>query len=231
MTKFQINVISDPVCPFCYIGKSRLERAIALYQKTYPGGRNDTFTVTWSPYYLNNSAPKAGVPVTQRMAERFGADRVAEKQKRMRQMGAAEGFEFTFGGRIGHTRDAHRVMQLAKVKENAEVGNAVMASIMKAYFEGDADVTSWDDLIEAAARGGLDRRQVKQWLEEGKGGEEVDREVEEAERAGIRGVPQFVINGKYQVDGAQNVEDFVEQFVAAKAGVGFEGGESNGLMC
>ncbi|KAF3357633.1 hypothetical protein VdG1_05736 [Verticillium dahliae VDG1] len=75
MTNFNIKIISDNVCPWCYVGKSRLDKAIALYQKTVPAGKDDTFTVTWSPFYLDPTSPKQGVPLRERMAQRFGPGR------------------------------------------------------------------------------------------------------------------------------------------------------------
>ncbi|WQF78429.1 Putative DSBA-like thioredoxin domain, Thioredoxin-like superfamily [Colletotrichum destructivum] len=230
MANINIKIISDPVCPFCYLGNARLNRAIDLYKKTYPGGKDDTFNVTWQAYYLNPTAPAKGLPVNEVMASRFGADRLEMMHAHMKKLGVAEGFNFTFGGKTGHTRDAHRAIQLAKSK-GPEVENAVMTSIMKSYFEEDGDVTSWDMIVDAAARGGLERDEVRKWLEEGKGGREVDEQVEDAYRMGVRGVPHFVINDKYEVGGAQEVGEFLRQIVAAKekGGQGSSGG--GGLSC
>ncbi|KAK2058006.1 DSBA-like thioredoxin domain-containing protein [Colletotrichum caudatum] len=230
MTNISINIISDPVCPFCYLGKARLNRAIDLYKKTYPGGKDDTFDVTWSAYYLDPTAPPKGVPVNERMAERFGAERLHAMHERMKQMGAAEGVNFTFEGKVGHTRDAHRTIQLAKSK-GADVQNAVVDSIMKSYFEEGGDITSWDMIADAAARGGLERDEVRKWLEEGKGGQEVDDQVESAYRAGVRGVPHFVINDKYEVGGAQEAGEFLRQIVAAKEKAGQGSSGQNGPSC
>ncbi|WYZ34310.1 hypothetical protein EsH8_I_000586 [Colletotrichum jinshuiense] len=230
MATIDIKIISDPVCPFCYLGKARLNRAIDLYKKTYPGGKDDTFNVTWQAYYLDPTAPKKGVPINERMAERFGADRLEMMHTRMKSLGAAEGFNFTFGGKVGHTRDAHRVVQLAKSK-GSEVEDAVMNSIMKSYFEENGDVTSWDMIMDAAVKGGLEREEVKKWLEDGKGGAEVDRQVEDAYRMGVRGVPHFVINDKYEVGGAQDVSEFLGQIVAARKRSSHESSGENGLSC
>ncbi|KAF6815594.1 dsba oxidoreductase [Colletotrichum sojae] len=217
MSTINIKVISDPVCPFCYLGKARLNRAIDLYQKTYPSGKDDTFNVTWQAYYLDPTAPKQGVPVNERMAARFGADRLEMMHARMKKLGAAEGFNFTFDGKVGHTRDAHRAVQLARTK-GADVENAVMQSIMKSYFEEGGDITSWDMIVDAAARAGMEKGEVRRWLEEGKGGAEVDAQVEDAYRMGVRGVPHFVVDDKYEIGGAQDVGEFLQTLVAAKEG-------------
>ncbi|KAJ0386651.1 hypothetical protein COL922a_003884 [Colletotrichum nupharicola] len=229
MANFNIKVISDPVCPFCYLGKARLNRAIDLYQKTYPAGKEDKFNVSWQAYYLDPTAPKKGVPVNERMAARFGADRLEMMHARMKKLGAAEGFNFTFDGKVGHTRDAHRAIQLAKTK-GPEVENAVVTSIMKSYFEEGGDITSWDTIVDSAVRVGLAKEEVKKWLEEGKEGEEVDRQVEDAYRMGVRGVPHFVINDKYEIGGAQDVGEFLETLVAAREGGKGASGQ-DGLSC
>ncbi|KAJ8110069.1 hypothetical protein ONZ43_g5973 [Nemania bipapillata] len=77
MTNFSINIVSDPVCPWCYIGKKRLDKAIALYQKVYPNGRSDTFTVTWQAYYLDPSAPARGISWEARLLQKLAATRSA----------------------------------------------------------------------------------------------------------------------------------------------------------
>lgn len=214
MTNFNIRIISDNVCPWCYIGKARLDKAISLYQRTYPGAKDDTFTITWAPFYLDPTTPK-GITFTERATTRFGADRVDAIKARLQNIGQSEGFNFTFEGLMGPTRDSHRVIQLAKTK-GSETENSVVKEIMRSYFEGKGDISSWDSLAEAAAKGGLDAAEVKSWLEQGKGGDEVDREVREAVALGVTGVPHFVIQGDRQVGGAQDVEAFVEQFVEIK---------------
>lgn len=92
----------------------------------------------------------------------------------------------------------------------------VAVEVMGMYFERGGDITSLDDLSRAAERAGMDADKVKTWLEGEDGGEEVDDEVVEARRMGISGVPRYVINGKYVVDGAQDVSVFLEQFVMAR---------------
>ena len=199
----------------CYLGKKRLDKAIDVYKRVYPGGANDTFTVSWSPFYLDPSLPKHGVPVQQRMAERFGADRVEFMQNRLRMMGQPDGINFTFSGKIGNTRDAHRLIQLGKTK-GIETQNRVVTELFRGYFEESGDITSHDLLTSAGEKAGLDPAEIKKWLAEGKGGQEVDREVDLAYRAGIQGVPNFTINDKFTVDGAQDVQVFLEEFVKAK---------------
>ncbi|KAI1136495.1 DSBA oxidoreductase [Hypoxylon sp. FL0543] len=215
MTNIHIKIISDTVCPWCYIGKKRLDKAIDLYRKVYPGAKDDTFTVTWAPFYLDPTSPKVGVPVTERMVQRFGPERLAALKQRLTLMGREEGINFSFAGKIGNTRDSHRLIQLGKTKGN-DVENRVVLELFKSYFEGDGDITSHNTLIAAAEKAGLDKAEVTDWLETGKGGKEVDEEVQEAYARNIHGVPHFTIQGKYEIDGAQDSQAFLEAFAKVK---------------
>lgn len=189
---------------------------------TYPGGTDDTFTVTWAPFYLDPTSPAKGIPWSERAAQKFGADRVEAIEARLRQIGTMEGINFSFSGRIGNTRDSHRVIQLAKAKEDAAgkegLQSAVVKEIMRSYFEEGGDITSHEMLIAAAAKGGLDAAETKAWLAEGKGGPEVDREVGQANALGVSGVPHFIFDEKYQMGGAQDPSEFLAQIIAIKEG-------------
>lgn len=200
----------------CYMGKNRLEKAMAAYKNTVPDGEQDTFTVTWQPFYLDPTLPKQGLPADVHMANKFGAERAKMMNGRLQQMGAAEGLPFKARGAIGHTRDAHRLLQLAKQK-GPEVQNQVVAQLFQSHMEEGKDITSHAMLADAAAKAGIDKDEAKEWLAEGKGGDEVDREVQEAYAKGVHGVPNFTVNGKYVLEGAQEPETFVQTFLRAKA--------------
>ena len=217
MTHITITIISDTACPHCYLGRARLERAISLYKKTVPGGSASTFSFHWHAYQLDRGASAESVLVTEVAAQRYGADRLTSKRERMAQMGATAGFNFTFGGRIGNTRDSHRVIQLARTK-GADVEDQVAMAVMRVFFEEDGDITAWDDLARAAEECGIPSEETMSWLQDGKGGEVVDKEVEYAYQRGYRGVPTYIINDEYVVDGAADVSDFLEQLVMAKEG-------------
>ncbi|XDG05174.1 hypothetical protein ABKA04_004789 [Annulohypoxylon sp. FPYF3050] len=199
------------------MGKKRVDKAIDLYRKVYPGAKDDTFTITWAPFYLDPTSPKVGVPITERMVQRFGPERLAALQQRLTTIGREEGIDFSFRGKVGNTRDSHRVIQLGKTKGN-EVENRVVLELFKSYFEGEGDITSHDTLIAAAEKAGLDKAEVKDWLDTGKGGKEVDEEVQEAVAKDIHGVPHFTVQGKYEVDGAQDAQAFLEAFSRVKEG-------------
>lgn len=152
-------------------------------------------------------------------------------QGRVQGLGRSEGIEFTFSGKLGNTRDAHRLVQFAKTKSN-ELENKVIAELFTAYFEQGGDVTSHDMLVGAAEKAGLDKAEAAKWLAEGKGGSEVDREVEEAYQKGISGVPNFTINGASNISGAQDPETFLAEFVRIKRSAkGVSSQSSEGLSC
>ncbi|KAK1766639.1 DSBA oxidoreductase [Phialemonium atrogriseum] len=215
MTNFTIKIVSDTVCPWCYIGKKRLDKAIELYRKVYPGGRDDTFTVSWHPFYLDPTSPKKGIPMMERLVDRFGPERVPAMQERLTSMGRQEGIEFSFAGKLGNTRDSHRLIQLGKTKGEV-VESRVVLELFRDYFEGTGDITSHETLVGVGVKAGLDGEEVKDWLETGKGGEEVDAEVQQAVRKNIHGVPNFTIQDKYEINGAQDPQDFVEVFTKIK---------------
>lgn len=147
----------------------------------------------------------------------------------MRAMGSGDGINFTSQGLVGNTRDAHRLVQLAKTK-SLTVQDKVMEQIFLSYFENGGDVTSHDMLVAAAERGGLDPAEAKAWLATDSGGADVDKEVNEAYGEGISGVPNFTIDGKFQINGAQDVKAFVQKLVAAKEN-SVVGEHGSGMTC
>lgn len=215
----------------CYVGKKRLERAIQTYKREVSGGANDTFSVSWHPFYLDPTLPKTGVDRNVHLAKKYGPERMAMATAHLKALGEAEGIKFSLQGKLGNTRDAHRLVQLAKTKSK-DAEDRLISSLFKSHFEEDADITSQDALIAIGEKAGLDRAEVKDWLDKGKGGPEVDREVEEAYRRGIHGVPNFTINGQYQLEGAQDVQRFLEVFARAKKSApDVSTGSSEGLSC
>ncbi|KAF3491616.1 DSBA-like thioredoxin domain protein [Arthroderma uncinatum] len=212
MTNFAIKIVSDT---WCYVGKKRLEKGISLYKAAHPDSK-DTFSISWFPYYLNPHAPEIGVEKAEYMNARFGAERVKMMQARLAQVGQAEGINFNPGGKTGNTRDSHRLVQLGKTKGEA-VQTRVVEELFASYFENEGDITSHDTLTEAGVKAGLDESDVRAWLKSDQGGPEVDQEVAEAKRAFISGVPNFTIQGKYQIGGAEDPTTFLETFEKVRA--------------
>ncbi|KAL9008885.1 MAG: hypothetical protein Q9173_006037 [Seirophora scorigena] len=218
MTNFNISIVSDTVCPWCYVGKNKLDRAVSLYKSAHPanGGSNDTFTMTWYPFYLQPDAPKHGVDKRQYFAAKFGTERTSMMFDRLTSIGKPLGIGFKFGGKTGNTRDSHRLIQLAKLK-GPEMQTSVVEELFRSYFEEEGDITSHEVLAAAAVKAGLEESEVKEWLGSDKGGKEVDSEVAETQSKAISGVPHFTLQGKYEINGAQDPEAFVQIFERIKA--------------
>lgn len=136
--------------------------------------------------------------------------------ERLNAAGKDVGISFKYGGKTGNTRDSHRLIQLGKSK-GPQMQTRVVEELFKAYFENEQDITSHDVLRKAAVKAGLAEAEVREWLESGKGGKEVDKEVAEAQMSNISGVPNFTIQGKYEVGGAQDPAAFVQLFERLKA--------------
>ncbi|KAI9813304.1 MAG: hypothetical protein M1827_004246 [Pycnora praestabilis] len=215
MTRFNIEIVSDTVCPWCYVGKQRLEKAISAYKSAHPDSE-DTFSTTWLPFYLNPSAPREGIDKRKYYFSKFGEDRTKMIFERLAAAGKEDNISFKFGGKTGNTRDSHRLIQLGKSKSPA-VQTRVVEELFKAYFENEKDITSHKVLYDAGVKAGLTETEVKEWLESDKGGRQVDEEVREAQMSNIHGVPNFTIQGKYEIGGAQEPTAFVQIFERVKA--------------
>ncbi|EMR68139.1 putative dsba oxidoreductase protein [Eutypa lata UCREL1] len=149
-----------------------------------------------------------------RFEERYGPERALERQARLKSIGLQEGINFSFDNKIGNTRDSHRLIQLGQTK-GSKVQNRVVLELFKDHFEGEGDITSHETLARVGVHAGLDRDEVEDWLKTGKGGNEVDAEAHEAAQRGIKGVPNFEVQGEV-LDGADDPQAFMELFVKVK---------------
>lgn len=147
--------------------------------------------------------------------KKFGKERTATINQMLAKVGQDEGIKFKFGGKTGNTRDSHRLIQLGKTK-GPQMQTRVIEELFAAYFENEKDITTQEILTEAGVKAGLEEKEIKDWLEAGKGGPEVDKEVQQARRQQITGVPNFTINGMYEVGGAQDPAAFVQLFERLK---------------
>lgn len=133
---------------------------------------------------------------------------------RLKRVGKAHGINFTFASKVGNTRDSHRLMYLAGLK-GEEVQMALAMELFRVHFEGEADMSSHDDLLEAGVSVGLARNEMMEWLESVNGGSEVDDESQRARDSGINSVPTFEINGR-RLEGAEDSSAFYEVFTSMK---------------
>lgn len=219
----------------CFIGYRSLQRTIALYKKTYPGGSKDEFQIVWKPYFIDQVAPEESVLVngmptylyaylpltyeTDRMARRMTPAQITAAQTRLIRVGKSVGIAFRFGGYIGSSRLAHRVLHFALKRGGSEMQCAVAETLFKYQFEMEQDVSDVDVVVNAAVGSGLDESEARAFLAGGGGVEETENEAK-GSRAQVQGVPHFVIGEKSHLDGAGEMEEFFQAFVAARAGMG-----------
>ncbi|KAJ4991394.1 DSBA-like thioredoxin domain-containing protein [Stagonosporopsis vannaccii] len=213
MTNFNINIVSDTICPWCYVGKKRLEKGIAAYKEKHPES-DDTFSTQWYPFYLNPDAGKS-LDKQEMYIRKFGRERTATLNQMLAKVGEDEGINFKFGGKTGNTRDSHRLVQLGKTK-GPKTQTRVVEELFAAYFENEKDITTHEVLVESGVKAGLGEKEIKDWLDSGKGGAEVDKEVQDAREQNISGVPNFTINDRFEIGGAQEPAAFVQLFERLK---------------
>lgn len=190
-----IQVVSDVVCPWCYIGKRRLVRALDLL------GRND-IAVHWTAFQLNPNAPREGWNRREYRLAKFGSAEVSARlESRVVDAGAQENIPFHFDRieKTPNTFDAHRLIWLAA---RQHLQDAVVESLFRAYFIEGRDVGDQAVLREVAAAGGLDPSAVDTLFSTSLGAEEVSREEHEARIQGVSGVPTFFFNGRPVTSGA-----------------------------
>ena len=198
-----IDVFSDVVCPWCFIGKRRLEKAIAL-------NPDIPVEVHYRPYFLNDWIPRDGISREEYLTTKFGsAERYNGIAQRVRAAAASEGLTYALDkiSRQPNTLDAHRLIRWA---DDIGKAPAMKQKLMDLYFTLGADLTSRDVLVEAAADVGLDAEKVRASLASDQDVAEVEREALSAKEAGIQGVPCFILGGKFAISGAQAPEDLAE---------------------
>ncbi|MBS0517831.1 MAG: DsbA family oxidoreductase [Proteobacteria bacterium] len=203
----RIDVISDAICPWCYIGKRQLERALALLEQD--GLR---FGVMWHPFQLNPDMPAEGVDRTTYRAAKFGGmERAQEIDRRITETAATVGLEFHLDKltRTPNTVDAHRVIRFAALQG---VQDAVVEALFKAYFCDGADLGDRELLAAIGGSGGLDPDAVWKMLASDEGRREVLANDEMARNAGIQGVPSFALEGHILFSGAQPAEEMAKTF-------------------
>lgn len=201
----KIEVWSDFVCPFCYMGKRRLEKAIEQFP------HKNEVTIEYKSYELDpNAEKKPGQSIHELMAKKMGA--TVEKAKTMNdnmaKQAAELGLTYNFD-KMQHTNtlDAHRV---AKYAEKNGKGKEMTERLLKAYFTDSKHIGEHETLKEIAGEAGLDKTAVNTLLESGDYLQQVRADEEEARQIGVQGVPFFVFNEKYAVSGAQPIEAFTE---------------------
>jgi len=198
----QIDVISDTVCPWCYIGKRRLERALSLRPQL-------SFDVRWRPFQLDPTTPAEGIDRKAYIERKFGSsEKIKPIHNALLKAGEDEGIPFAFEKitRTPNTINSHRLIRWS---HSMGVQDAVVELLFRRYFIEGADIGRISILVEIAGDAGMDAELVEELMNSDADREHVEREDSMARKIGIQGVPTYLVGGKSLVSGAQDAEVLV----------------------
>ena len=199
-----VDVISDVICPWCFIGKRRLEKAIASVDMQV--------SVQWHPFQLNPAMPKEGISRKEYRTRKFGSwERSMELDAKVIAVGKSEGINFAFDKtiRTPNTVDAHRLIWLA---DQHSCQDAVVEALFRAYFTDGWNISDRETIIDVGAEVGLDQQAVETMLNSDQGMDVIAEAGELSQRHGVTGVPFFIINNAITLSGAQEPEEFQKAF-------------------
>lgn len=207
-----IDIISDVVCPWCFVGKRQIEAALAMYAEQNPDAEKPS--ITWRPFQLNPQLPAEGMSRQEYVVKKFGAARAKDIYARVTAIGAEYGIAFAFDRivRQPNTLAAHSLIALAASAEPQVEGlqDRVKEAFLKAYFLDGVDLTDGKNLVAVAAGAGLDPAQAERCLADPQSRQAVEQEDQRARAIGVEGVPFFIFNGKYAVSGAQGPQALLD---------------------
>ena len=201
-----VDVISDVICPWCYIGKRRLEKAIAAFDD------QREVRVRWLPFQLNPTMPKEGISRKEYRIRKFGSwERSLELDAKVVAVGKTEGIHFAFDRieRTPNTVDAHRLIWLA---DQQGCQDAVVEALFRAYFTEGRDISNRQTLIEVVAEAGLEWQLAESMLNSDEGMDAIKEAEELSRRHRVDGVPFFIINNEITLSGAQQPDAFLDAF-------------------
>ncbi|MEC7804122.1 MAG: DsbA family oxidoreductase [Pseudomonadota bacterium] len=196
----KIDVVSDTVCPWCFVGKRRLEEAILALNR--PAAE-----IRWRPFQLDPSIPLQGCDYLESLSRKYGEVAVKRMQADLQQVGESVGIEFRFDKiqRRPTTMDSHRLLEWAYAEG---VQNEVAEELFQVFFCEGADIGDIETLVAVDEKAGMDGGQVSSRLKTDDGKRAVDEQCQQAIRQGVNGVPFFTFDGKYSFSGAQSAEVF-----------------------
>ena len=204
--RIDIDVVSDAICPWCFVGKRRLEKAITAVR-----GKHE-IRVHWKPFQLNPGMPKEGMGRKEYRERKFGSEKaVAELDRRMMAVGQQEGIPFALDRiqKTPNTSDAHRLIWWAGRKGAQD---QVVEVLFAAFFTRGRDIGDRGVLADLAAEAGLDRAEAVRFLQSDEGVLEVRDEESRSRDIGVEAVPFFTIAGRFAVAGAHEPDSFLEAF-------------------
>jgi len=203
-----IDIVSDAICPWCYIGKRRLERALAMAPQP-------DLQIGWRPFQLNPDMPAEGMARQDYLRAKFGDQAGGKTYDHVIAAGREEGIPFRFDRiqRTPNTILAHRLIRYA-LRENRQ--DQVVEALFRAYFIDGRDIGVVENLVAVTEALGMDADRVRSYLESDQDLAEIRAEDAFARQIGIQGVPCFIIDRKFAVSGAQPPESFLEIFSIAR---------------
>lgn len=206
----KVEIWSDVVCPWCFIGKRRFEKAVARLREK---GVTEPIEVEFRAYQLDPTAPVgAPTPVVEAYAKKFGGTERAEQiLSHVTRVAAEDDIEFNMDKALrANTILCHRALHWTLITYGAEKQNHFKEKLLLAYFTNGEDVGDIDTVVATAASLDFDSTALRVWLDSGKGNTDVRADLQNALDMEISGVPCFVIDGKYMIPGAQDVDVFVQ---------------------
>ena len=203
--KLKVQIWSDIMCPFCYIGKRRIEEALRQFE------HKDNVAIEWKSYQLDaNFVPSVDDNLAENLANKYGRDLdwAQNMLDNMTENAKTAGLDFHFEKAVlANSHNAHRLLHLAK---KHLLGNELKELFFKAYLTDGKDLNDLDTLTQIAVLTGLDALEVAQVLNSNTYSQEVKQDIQEANAIGVQGVPFFVFDAKYAVSGAQPANTFLE---------------------
>lgn len=207
----QVDVIADLVCPWCYLGKRRLDEAMAAV--------HGPSKVTWYPFQINPAMPVTGMALDEYLEQRFGkVEMLKPAMEELKQLGKAEGINFNFDKlkRVPNSLDAHRLMKLAETEHRSTLDLA--ERFLRGFFEDGLDIADRDVLIDIGGGSGLTPAEINNTLDSDDSRHIVLSQEAHVRQSGVTGVPDFLVNRRLFVVGAQSTENLIRIFDRAMFG-------------
>ncbi|KAK1463446.1 DSBA-like thioredoxin domain-containing protein [Colletotrichum melonis] len=211
MTVIKIEAVTDLLCPWCYVGKRNLDRAISQYRAADPTAE---FEVVWKPFYLSPALKSTGYDKREMYTTRFSlAGDLPTALSRITSACTQTGIALNVTGRTGNSRQSHKLLRLALVSRGPAAQDALLEALFRGHFELGADISDRAYLVKTAVEAaGLKESDVEAALDSDRAGEVVDEEVMDARKAGVTGVPTFTVQRRWRVGGNQEPDVFLRVF-------------------
>lgn len=203
--KLPIAIVSDLACPWCFIGKARLEKALESH------GLTDRVAITWLPYELNPEMPAEGMDRTAYLDAKFGAGKRKEIEIRLSEAALESGVTFNWA-RVTKSVNTRRAHMLVAAASTVQRGTEMKAALFKAYWQDGRDIGDLDTLVAIAGEQGFDEQAARDELTNEELRETVIGLEAHAQQVGVTGVPFFIIDGKLAVSGAQTGDVWAQVF-------------------